>query len=104
MRALRHEDGRVAFFGKAAQKVISPSPANLSRRSGYFNLLKWRFCDRIERPLTPSTMTDDELYNKAKFYGRNALYWRQRFIGLLGSGSTSSCLSAKDLISFRVCL
>ncbi len=28
-------------------------------------------------------MTDDELYNKAKFYGRNALYWRQRFIGLL---------------------
>jgi len=28
-------------------------------------------------------MTDDELYNKAKFYGRNALYWRQKFIGLL---------------------
>ncbi len=28
-------------------------------------------------------MTDDELYNKAKFYGRNALVWRQKFIGLL---------------------
>ena len=28
-------------------------------------------------------MTDDELYNKAKFYGRNALHWRQKFIGLL---------------------
>ncbi len=28
-------------------------------------------------------MTDDELYNKAKYYGRNALYWRQKFIGLL---------------------
>lgn len=28
-------------------------------------------------------MTDDELYNKAKVYGRNCLVWRQRFIGLL---------------------
>ncbi|MEK9159222.1 MAG: hypothetical protein AAB383_00680 [Patescibacteria group bacterium] len=28
-------------------------------------------------------MTDQELYEKARFYGRNAIQWRQRFIGLL---------------------
>ena len=28
-------------------------------------------------------MTDQELYEKARLYGRNALLWRQKFIGLL---------------------
>ena len=28
-------------------------------------------------------MTDEELYEKAVMYGRNALLWRQRFMGLL---------------------
>ena len=28
-------------------------------------------------------MTDEQLYQKAKFYGQNALLWRQKFIGLL---------------------
>lgn len=28
-------------------------------------------------------MSDDELYRKAKLYGRNALVWRQKFVGLL---------------------
>lgn len=28
-------------------------------------------------------MTDQELYGKAKFYGKNALLWRQKFMGLL---------------------
>lgn len=28
-------------------------------------------------------MTDHELYRKAKFYGKNALLWRQKFMGLL---------------------
>jgi len=28
-------------------------------------------------------MTDQELYKKAKFYGQNALLWRQKFLGLL---------------------
>ena len=28
-------------------------------------------------------MTDQELYEKARLYGRNTLMWRQRFIGLL---------------------
>ena len=28
-------------------------------------------------------MTDQELYEKAVLYGRNALQWRQRFMGLL---------------------
>ncbi len=30
-----------------------------------------------------SPLTDEQLYKKAKFYGRNALLWRQKFIGLL---------------------
>ncbi len=40
----------------------------------------------MTHPLTPLTtpfMTDEQLYRKAKFYGKNALYWRQKFIGLL---------------------
>ena len=28
-------------------------------------------------------MTDQELYEKARLYGRNTLFWRQKFIGLL---------------------
>jgi len=28
-------------------------------------------------------MTDQQLYEKAKFYGKNALLWRRKFIGLL---------------------
>lgn len=28
-------------------------------------------------------MTDEELYEKARLYGKNALLWRQRFMGLL---------------------
>ncbi|MBI5755207.1 hypothetical protein HZA41_03250 [Candidatus Peregrinibacteria bacterium] len=31
----------------------------------------------------PSTLTDNQLYQKVKFYGKNALLWRQKFIGLL---------------------
>jgi hypothetical protein len=63
--------------------VILYSPKILSRQNGPFNLLKLGFSARVEGPLTHPNMTDDELYNKAKFYGRNALYWRQKFIGLL---------------------
>ena len=28
-------------------------------------------------------MTDEKLYELAKLYGRNALVWRQKFMGLL---------------------
>ena len=28
-------------------------------------------------------MTDEKLYELAKMYGRNALVWRQKFMGLL---------------------
>ena len=28
-------------------------------------------------------MTDQELYEKARLYGKNALFWRQKFTGLL---------------------
>jgi len=28
-------------------------------------------------------MTDQQLYEKAKFYGKNALLWRRKFMGLL---------------------
>lgn len=34
-------------------------------------------------PLNQANMTDEELYEKARLYGRNALLWRQKFIGLL---------------------
>lgn len=32
---------------------------------------------------TLPVMTDKQLYKKAQFYGKNALLWRQKFIGLL---------------------
>ena len=28
-------------------------------------------------------MTDEKLYELARLYGRNALYWRRKFMGLL---------------------
>ena len=41
------------------------------------------FYDTIRAPLTSLNMTDQQLYEKAKFYGKNALLWRRKFIGLL---------------------
>lgn len=58
----------------------------IASQSGYFNLLRLWIFVRMKEPLNfiyMKKLTDQELYRKAKYYGKNALLWRRKFIGLL---------------------
>ncbi len=44
-------------------------------------------------------MTDEQLYEKARMYGRNALLWRQKFLGLLPEVEKRRLYLAKGFLS-----